>query len=271
MPIYVRTASVKEPFAFDTIGNHYEQERVVRPKGYPLYHYLQTEKGRGKIEIQGKNYVLNEKEGVLLAPFISHSYEADTATWKTLFVTITGNLEGSIDRILGNRKIVFLDKEQGRKIEDLIEQVIKQYEASSMEAKALSIDAYRFLMSFIDVGYQEEWRNNPLFQKYVEPITKEIETNYSEKLTVEQLSRQVYVTPQYLSRLFKRFLGSSVYEYLTRFRITKAKEYLLANPNMEVQRIAGLVGFEDSSHFIAMFKKITGITPHEFRILNRFE
>lgn len=270
MSFYVRTASVNEPFTFDTIGNNREQERVIRPKGYPVYHYIQTEKGRGRIEIQGKSYILNEKEGVLLAPFVSHSYSAETESWTTLFATITGNIESSIPQILGNRKIIFTDKEQGTKIESIISSAIKKYETPPPDARALSIDCYCFLMSFVDGIYQDELKNNLLYQKYVAPIVKEIETNYHEKLTADDLSKKVYVTPQYLSRLFRRFLGSSVYEYLTLYRITKAKEFLLSKPNLEIQNISHLVGFDNASHFIAIFKKTTGITPLEFRQLNRF-
>ena len=86
-----------------------------------------------------------------------------------------------------------------------------------------------------------------------------------EDLTAEALSRQVYVSPQYLSRLFARYLGCSVYEYVTSYRITKAKELLLTQRNRKIQEIALDVGYADSSHFIVMFKKLTGMTPVQFR------
>ncbi len=110
--------------------------------------------------------------------------------------------------------------------------------------------------------------DEPLYLRYVAPVIKEIETRYDTELTVQELSAGVYVTPQYLSRLFRRFLGCSAYEYLTTFRINKARELLVSAPRMEVQQIAGETGFSDASHFIAMFKKITGVTPLEFRRLN---
>ena len=50
--------------------------------------------------------------------------------------------------------------------------------------------------------------------------------------------------------------------------MNKAKELLLTFPHAEVQEIARQSGFTDSSHFIAMFKKTTGMTPLEFRKLN---
>ena len=118
MPIKIRKTLLKEPIIFDTIGNHWEQEKTVRPNGFPLYHYLQSEKGCGKIEIQKKEYILNEGEGVLIAPFISHSYEALTDNWLTMFATFTGIVESSIPQMLGNRGIIFISKEKAVPISD---------------------------------------------------------------------------------------------------------------------------------------------------------
>ena len=271
MAIFFRSTPSNEPFIFDSIGNRWEQDRVIRPGGYPLYHYLQTEEGRGRVEIQGRSYFLNEGEGVLIAPYTGHSYGAETEVWKTLFVTVTGTMESQLGNMLGNRQIIFVEKEQGEKIAGLIDGVVEKYKNPPLDSKSLSVDCYGFLMHFVDGVYRQEMMNDPLYRRYVQPIVQEIETNYGEKLTAAELSKKVYVTPQYLSRLFGRFLGCSVYEYLTSYRITKAKELLFNNPKMEVQSIAGEVGFEDSSHFIAMFKKITGVTPIEFRTLYKYQ
>lgn len=270
MPIYFRSVPVKEPFIFDSVGNHWKQERVLRPNGYPLYHYLQTEKGRGRIEIQGSSYELCEGEGVLIAPFVSHSYaQAGEDEWVTLFATITGTMESSIASMLGNRQILFTGQEQGEKLEKLICEIIKRYEETPTDGKYLSVACYGFLMNFTEGMYGNEMTEDPLYQRYVGPVIKEIETNYGEKLTVSQLSGKVYVTQQYLSRLFQRFMGCSVYEYITSFRISKAKELLLKREQAEIQSIAHQVGFGDASHFIFMFRKMTGMTPHEFRVLNQ--
>ena len=106
------------------------------------------------------------------------------------------------------------------------------------------------------------------YKKYVEPIITEIEQGYNYEITLQSLSKKIYISPQYLSRLFKRFVGCSVYKYLTNYRINKAKELLLTDQRTEIQQIAQLVGFLDTSHFIVMFKKFVGITPLEYRKLN---
>ena len=71
-----------------------------------------------------------------------------------------------------------------------------------------------------------------------------------------------------LARLFERFLGCSTYEYLTSFRINKAKGLLITDPHLKIQDIARLTGFSSVSHFITMFKRTAGVTPLQFRKLN---
>lgn len=268
MPINFRTGPISEPLAFDSIGNHWPQEDVFRPKGHALYHYLQSEEGAGRIVIQGKEYTLDQGEGVLIAPFIHHAYSKKTERWLTSFATFIGTLENSISKIVGNKPVIFIEREEGKKISSILADGMKKYESHPVDTKSLSIDCYCLLMHFVGGVYNHDLLNEPLYIQYVSPVIKEIETLYDTQITVQELSSSIYITPQYLSRLFRRFLGCSVYEYLTTYRMNKAKEMLLMNSKMEVQLIAQQVGFSDTSHFIAIFKKVTGYTPLEFRRLN---
>lgn len=268
MSIYFRSAPVSEPLTFDSIGNHWLQESVSRPNGFPLYHYLQTETGCGKVNIQGKEYLLEEGQGILIAPSVRHFYVPHTTGWSTLFATFTGTIQSDIGKILGNRSVIFIEKDQGMHIAALVSHIVEKYKNLPIDTKSVSIDCYSLLMHFVDGIQNLDLLKEPLYLQYVEPIIKEIETHYDQPLTVAALSQLVYVTPQYLSRLFHRFLGCSAYEYLTNYRMNRAKEFLLITPRLEVQEVSRRTGFQDTSHFIAMFKKVTGRTPLEFRRLN---
>ena len=50
MTVIFRSVPVDVPFTFESVGTEWEQPHVVRPEGYPYYHYLQTEKGSGRID-----------------------------------------------------------------------------------------------------------------------------------------------------------------------------------------------------------------------------
>lgn len=268
MPVHFRSTSVTEPFAFNSVGTNWLQGNTSRPEGYPLYHYLQTEEGTGVIHIEGATYTLEPGEGILIAPYIRHSYFSNEKNWFTCFATFTGTLEGSLNKIIGNQSMIRTSKEQGAIIYPLLCKIMKKYETTPFDTKALSLDCYHMLLSFTPGFHSQQQSTSPLYICYVEPVIQEIEKKYNEPLTVENLSHLVYITPQYLSRLFNRFLNCSTYEYLMSHRITKAKEYLLTDHHREISEIATTVGFTDASHFIATFKKITGMTPKAFRKLN---
>ena len=51
MPIYFNSAPTDFPFQFDSIGNNWNQEPTLRPDGFPVYHYLQTQEGSGILSI----------------------------------------------------------------------------------------------------------------------------------------------------------------------------------------------------------------------------
>lgn len=268
MPIIFRSTPVREPLTFDSIGMDWLQDPISRPKGYHLYHYLQCQEGTGKMEIQGKIHILDPGEGILISPFLRHSYQAISPEWKTCFAVFTGTIEDSIGRLLGSRPYILTDREQGERIRSLIRWAVERYQHPPTDEKTLSLCCYKLLLEFVEGVYTHDLEKEELYLRYVEPVIKEIETNYSQELTIEGLSRLVYVTPQYLSRLFQRFLGCSALQYLLTYRINRAKGLLITAPHLKIQEIARLTGFSSSSYFIAMFKKTAGVTPLQFRKWN---
>ena len=138
MSIYFRNTPVSAPFIFESLGNHWKQDTVLRPGGYPYYHYLQTEKGCGRIEVHGENYSLGANEGILIAPNVPHSYHRDSTTWITMFATFTGTLTGSIPSMTENHDVILIEKEQGAHIQKLISNALRKYHQPSPDLKSLS-------------------------------------------------------------------------------------------------------------------------------------
>ncbi len=78
------------------------------------------------------------------------------------------------------------------------------------------------------------------------------------------MSEVVYVTPNYLSKVFKEETGQNFIEWLNNFRIEKAKE-LLKDVRYKTYEIAEKVGYSDYKHFSYNFKKYTGKSPRSYR------
>lgn len=93
---------------------------------------------------------------------------------------------------------------------------------------------------------------------------KYMEENYREKLKLQDVADQVYVSQWHLSKLLNRYKGQSFSDILNNIRIDKARE-LLKDPSLRIGDIADMVGFLDMAHFSRVFKKQTGISANEYR------
>ena len=98
----------------------------------------------------------------------------------------------------------------------------------------------------------------------VERAKNFIQENYSQHIDRSDIASCVYLTPDYLSRMFKNETGISMHDYLNRYRIKKASE-LLADPSQSVSEVAMQVGFYNISYFSTIYKKFTGRSPNEAR------
>jgi len=89
-----------------------------------------------------------------------------------------------------------------------------------------------------------------------------MERNYAKKsLTLEQIADVVNVAPNYLSTVFKKELRVSVIEYLTSYRLKKAKELLDEDPLLTITEVAEKVGYMDPYYFSKCFRKQYGLAP----------
>ena len=101
--------------------------------------------------------------------------------------------------------------------------------------------------------------------KNVNRVKIYIEAHFKEELTRESLASEVFMNPDYLSKVFKKKTGSSLMDYVAKVRIEKAKK-LLERTALSVSEIAMETGYSNTAYFTKMFKKYTdGVTPREYR------
>ena len=99
---------------------------------------------------------------------------------------------------------------------------------------------------------------------YIQQVKRHIETHYPEKITLNTLAQQQFVSQAYLQKQFKHYYGCSPNDYLLSVRLTQAK-LLLRNTSKSINDIAYEVGFNTPSYFISMFSKKEGTTPLTYR------
>ncbi|WMC91326.1 response regulator transcription factor [Kineothrix sp. MB12-C1] len=98
----------------------------------------------------------------------------------------------------------------------------------------------------------------------VEKAKEYISSRYNKDMSLDDVSREVNISPYYFSKIFKEETGTNFIEYLTNVRIEKAKE-LLKDTEYTMKEICSMVGYQDPNYFSRSFKKNVGVTPTEYK------
>jgi YesN/AraC family two-component response regulator len=127
------------------------------------------------------------------------------------------------------------------------------------ETKEHFYEMFDYIMSCLD------GRKNSKHNEIVNKITDIIHHQYQDQnLYVEMLACKAGISAEYLCRLFKKITSKSIAEYITEVRLEKAKE-LLSQSSRPISEIVKIIGFPNNNYFYKIFKKLTGITPAEYR------
>ncbi|WP_138754683.1 response regulator [Paenibacillus sinopodophylli] len=137
------------------------------------------------------------------------------------------------------------------------------WKAISMMPSAAHIQAY--VLHFCDemrrASSEREIDRN---QAIAEQMVRIIAERHHLPLTVEEIAKEVYLSPNYIRTIFKEKMGETILDYLTKVRINHAAE-LLKDKALKVREVAHSVGYENVSYFCSIFHKHKGSTPNEFR------
>jgi two-component system, response regulator YesN len=106
--------------------------------------------------------------------------------------------------------------------------------------------------------------NNMNFnEKIISAIKKYVEDHYKD-VTLEDLTKQINMNPDYISKFFKKNTGTNFSDYLTEIKMIKASEFL-DNVQFKTYEISDLVGYSNSFNFTRAFKNYYGISPRDYR------
>lgn len=90
-----------------------------------------------------------------------------------------------------------------------------------------------------------------------------IQNDYA-NITLESAANQVYLSPVYVSRLFKQHTGINFIDYVTNVRMKKAAE-MISSGKYKIYEISEFIGYSNPNNFARAFKKFFGIAPQDYR------
>ena len=105
------------------------------------------------------------------------------------------------------------------------------------------------------------------FESFTPPIRKvvdHIQLNYTQRFTLAALAEVAGISESYLTKAFKRDVGTSIFQYIAQLRCQEAAR-LLKETELPVQQVSSYVGYDDGNYFVKVFKRQYGMTPSEYR------
>lgn len=167
-----------------------------------------------------------------------------------------------------NHLLTGLTVKQQNQIYGLLQQLLAMEDETSAAADALR----RLLLGTLLLELKEHCRrqqeqtaeNGRVSNHTVDQIQAYIAEHYAEKLTLTGIANQFYISPYYLSRMFKKAINLSLIEYINGVRI-KAAQNLIERSSGSIAEIAAKTGFMTTAHFRRVFKDATGLSPQQYR------
>lgn len=266
-------------------------DKVHRIKGYEMrtFHlhkkyeiYFQAE-GTRRYYINDSAYLVNAGSVVLIGQDSVHKTSSvDNSPHTRYVINFSADYLNIVQSVMPNVDllacfksgvaVIPLSGKKLRYVETLLSSLWEGYSEQSEAGTALRrMQMSTFLIYLAKYSAEAllvEAKNGKITNPTIEKIQEHISTHYKDELSLSLIAAQFYISPYYLSRLFKKTTNLSIVEYINSVRVMAAKTYLESG-KLSVERIADETGFSTTSHFSRVFKDTTGLSPQKYRKLNK--
>lgn len=233
-------------------------------KPHYLIHFVLS--GKGFFRFHDKEYRLEAGYGFLIEPNELAFYQADEQDpWSYLWVGFGGSRAAEYLNAMGlsgNHPI--FSSSRSEELYSIVRDMMEHNTFGVADDLRKNGLLGVFLSVIADsagvVAKKEEDEGN----QYVKKAVSFIQSNYCNPIKVMDVAEYVCINRSYLYTLFQNYLGMSPQQFLTTFRITKARE-LLESTNYSIESIALSCGYSDGLVFTKAFRAMKGISPSRYR------
>ena len=229
---------------------------------------LLTTEGNGFYNIDGVTHEVKPQSIIVYNKGVWHEEKSDAQTIIKYVAFSNIKIQGLPDDFLIHReKNPVFQTGDFFTFKQLFEEIIQENNSNKVESQWIARHLVGVLIGKImrTLSNKETVHKQSNGHKIVEETKHYIQENYHQNIKLGDLAQVVYVSPYYLSHLFKKMTKTSPIQYLIQYRIEVAK-HLLLTTNLTITEIAIKVGYQSETHFQNTFKKIAGVTPGQYRI-----
>ncbi len=235
--------------------------------------------GKTTYYVEGETYPVEAGDIIICNPGMHHRniiHEGDepTVEFFTGFLDFHFlNLAPNTLPLRDGNCLLRLSADSKREVRRLCYEMIAENETGQV-GKYFMLKAYLMQVLLLMVREMDEYKgchqHGCNFETYgksyaVKRIINYMNDNYEHKISLDQIAHNMYLSPVYVSKIFKEETGESPINYLIRIRLDKAKGILEQKGSGSVKNIANEVGYEDVYHFSKLFKKYYGVSPLNYR------
>lgn len=237
-------------------------------KPHYLIHYILS--GKGIFRFGEKEYHLEAGYGFLIEPDKLAFYQADAEDpWTYVWVGFAGSeAESNLFAMGINHKHPVFKSEHSEQIYEVVRDMMEHNTygvANDLRRNGLLSIFLSLIASDTKVVDKNETDKG---NEYVRKAVSYMQSNYCNPIRITEVANYVCISRSYLYTLFDKNLGMSPQEFLTVFRITKARE-LLESTSYSIESIALSCGYTDALNFTKAFRAMKGVPPSVYRKLSR--
>ncbi|WP_411336482.1 helix-turn-helix domain-containing protein [Ruminococcus gauvreauii] len=226
--------------------------------------YLQ--KGKAALSIGGQSIQAQSGALIFLEKAVAHegSYQALERCGKTeRYVLKLRNT----DRLLPPEYHPVISLDTPRILTSLFQLIEREYLSREAGWELICTNTLETLFQLIRRNAQPVQsipESSTRVQQLADDIIAYIHTHYCEKISLQSVADNFYISPYYLSHLLKDQRNISMMQYVIQLRISEA-QMLLRDTDYSVRQIAKMTGYQNFNYFLNVFKKKTGTTPNAYR------
>ncbi len=239
----------------------------TRQENISSYLIMLTLSGQGTYTKDTKAYELRPGDLVFvdsMEPHMHRTSKQSDGTWELIWVQFNGITARGYYSQYKTKDIPVLNVSENPKIQLLMEKLLSTNKSKSIGAEFLSS---RILVDLLtEILFTAEAVVSPKLNmpQFIKTALTDIDAHFPENLSLEYFSDKLRLSKYHFAKEFKKYTGYSPVEYIINTRINHAKEYLQYS-DLTITDISDVVGFNNTCHFINMFKQKVGLTPLKFR------
>lgn len=232
-------------------------------KKWHVIHYVIT--GKGTFILNGKKYRLKRGNMFYIPPGFEATYFPDSKDpWEYSWVGFSGISVGEYLKASGLslKNPIFYDEHMT--LNEHFYQLVSAYNHfGNLNIRSLGY-LYVIFSHMIEIYQQKQSIAISVQESHVMQAIEFISYNYQFDISVRDIAKSINLTPNYLSNLFKSELGMSTKQFLTKYRMEKARQ-LLERDDYAVKDVAEQVGYKNQLHFSSEFKKLMNMSPMAYK------